>query len=170
MGLLVQIEGDLERDKEEPIEEEFEEDYYKCYNCKIQYKMSQITEKEFYDHEDICGKDTTKERIEEGEEDEENDTNIEKNTKVCRPNEPLLVQEEGCTKQYKESEKHENEVDENRIEKEIEGGMIGKIVEKVEDDKEKDQKHDIDQNTKACRPNVPLLEQKEEEKVIENIM
>merc|ERR1712002_1074256 len=37
-------------------------------------------------------------------------------------------------------------------------------------DKEKDQKHDIDQKTKVCRPNVPLLEQKEEEEVIENTM
>merc|ERR1712002_1095716 len=142
-----------------------------CSRCKKQYKRSEI--EEFDDHEEICGEGTTKERREEVEEDGENDTNIEQNTKVCRPNEPLLVQEEECTEQYKESERDENEVCENRIEKEIEGGIIGKIIEEVEEDGEKDQedqKHDTEQNTKVCRPNVPLLVQEEEGEVIEITM
>merc|ERR1712002_1379277 len=142
-----------------------------CSRCKKQYKRSEIDE--FDDHEEICGEGTTTERREEVEEDGENDTNIEQNTKVCRPNEPLLVQEEECTEQYKESERDENEVCENRIEKEIEGGIIGKIIEEVEEDGEKDQedqKHDTEQNTKVCRPNVPLLVQEEEGEVIEITM
>merc|ERR1712112_436696 len=73
--LLVQEEDRTKQHK--TIEEEFGRDYLECYICKKHYKQSQ--KDEYYDHEDICGKDITKEKIEEGEKDEEKDTNIEKN-------------------------------------------------------------------------------------------
>merc|ERR1712112_462723 len=74
-----QIEEDSKQYKEKKsIEEEFGRDYLECYICKKRYKQSQ--KDEYYDHEDICGKDTTKERKEEREEDEEKDTNIEETT------------------------------------------------------------------------------------------
>merc|ERR1712112_289048 len=60
--------------------------FFTCSRCKKQYKRNQM--EEFDDHEAICEdhieKDTIKERIEKEEEDGENDTNIEQNTKVYR--------------------------------------------------------------------------------------